>query len=431
MEGRPSSKRRSNSRNRSSFKEKQRRESWKDDRLNTITPTSGLDLLIRQALARNASPATYLFDEDGNRISPPASPLRRSVQPLESIADRMRQKRRSWYDGAEPGHGEDDDDKEARDPDAPSRLLALPTELQFFVFAHLGLSDLERLRRTCQFYRHILSPEYVRALFGGHQGLASQLTGHCQTCLASPGRASLILQPQTRPLSSKCFQCSVKARELGVGTRVPLASGAGAGAWVCRWCGWPVAGEAHSWANEQFHVQCYDRYYRVLWVFLCLGFAQFAVGVVAAALSLVYFRGELVVFAPTVVNFVLLWVCMAFLMFRGNRIRTYHWVGMVELVIMGLWIPPIYAVARDLQDGGVGSRPFESSVAALAFFATNMLFRLFNCIGNIVLTLGYDMTKHYAPQITLRRRLMNLLMTGLIYWTYPQCVEQRYPPDFN
>lgn len=59
------------------------------------------------------------------------------------------------------------------------------------------------------------------------------------------------------------------------------------------------------------------------------------------------------------------------------------------------------------------------------------LFRLLNVIGNVVLTLEYDMTKHYVPQITLRRRLLNLMMTGLIYWTYPQCVEQKYPPDFR
>lgn len=61
----------------------------------------------------------------------------------------------------------------------------------------------------------------------------------------------------------------------------------------------------------------------------------------------------------------------------------------------------------------------------------NRLFRLLNTIGNIALALGYDMTRHHVPQIMLRRRLFNLLMTGLIYWTYPQCVEQKHPPHFN
>lgn len=281
----------------SSLREK--RGSWRNDRLNTITPTSGLDLLIRQALSRTPT-QNYFFDEDGNPISPPSSPLRRSVQPLESIADRMRQKRRSWYEGGDGGNSDESLGTESGPSSAepPSRLLALPTELQFLVFAHLGLSDLERLRRTCQYYRHILSPEYVLALFGGYQGLASQLMGHCQNCLETPGRSSLILQPNTRPLSSKCFRCSVQARDHKVATRVPLANAGQA--WICRWCGWPVAG-SHSWASDQFHINCYDRYYRVLWVFLLLGFAQFSVGIVAGALSLVYFRHELVVFAPTVV----------------------------------------------------------------------------------------------------------------------------------
>lgn len=309
------------------------------------------------------------------------------MQPLENIADRMRQKRKSWYDG----------DGSPAEDDAPSRLLALPTELQFYVISYLGLSDLERLRRTCQYYRFLLSPEYVRALFGGQQGLASQLTGHCQDCLDTPGRNALILQSKNPPLSSKCFRCSVVDGELSVGAKVPLANAGKA--WVCRWCGWPVT-EAHSWASEQFHVGCHDRYYRVLWVFLFLGFAQFSAGIVAAALSLMYFRDELVVFAPTLVscslfifssvhvlsgvertrssqdlnpqvNFILLWVCMAFLMLRGNRIRTYHWVGIVELVIMALWIPPVYAVARDLERHS-GSTAYARSVAALAFFAVNM-----------------------------------------------------------
>ncbi|KAH8203752.1 hypothetical protein TruAng_002045 [Truncatella angustata] len=211
-------------RKRESLADKTPRDLWKDDRLNTITPTSGLDLLIRQAVARNSSSAAafYFFDEDGKPISPPASPLRRSIQPLENMADRMRQKRRSWYDP-------DDDDHDR--PAAESRLLALPTELQFCVITYLGLSDIERLRRTSRYYRFLLSPEYVRALFGGQQGLASQLTGHCQRCLETPGRSSLILQlqqqqqqPNGAPLSSKCFQCSVHERELKIGV-VRVAGG--------------------------------------------------------------------------------------------------------------------------------------------------------------------------------------------------------------
>lgn len=66
-----------------------------------------------------------------------------------------------------------------------------------------------------------------------------------------------------------------------------------------------------------------------------------------------------------------------------------------------------------------------------ADFPQPRLFRLLNCIGNILLMFEYNMTKHYVPEIPLRRRILNYLITGLIYWTYPQCVEQKYPPDFN
>lgn len=62
---------------------------------------------------------------------------------------------------------------------------------------------------------------------------------------------------------------------------------------------------------------------------------------------------------------------MAFLMLRGNRIRTYHWVGIVEMVIMALWIPPIYAVSRDMRRNTSG-KIYASSIAVLSFAALNM-----------------------------------------------------------
>jgi hypothetical protein len=202
-------------------------------------------------------------------------------------------------------------------------MLELPDELHLMIFSHLDFGDLERLRRTCHHYRQLLTLNFVRRLLDGPDGMASHLTAICQTCLDAPGRDKLILQsssqgPSTEeekrlsshqihigrtaplPVSSKCFDCAVRARDLHVGTHLPLADGSSA--WVCRWCGWPVGGGTHSWAGEQFHIACYDRYYRVLWLSLVLSFAQFAVGVVAATLSLMYFRGKVLVFAPTVVS---------------------------------------------------------------------------------------------------------------------------------
>ncbi|KAK6845747.1 hypothetical protein PG990_004098 [Apiospora arundinis] len=396
----------------------------KRNSLNSITPTSGLEFLVRRGVEGLHRVPSPIYDDEGNLIEhPPGSPLIRSaILPLESIADRMRER---WV--AANGHA-------AADPNAPSRLMALPLELHYLIIDQLRLGDVERLRRTCRFYHDLLTPDFVRELFGGPQALALQFAGVCQVCHYMPDEEAteitpaLILQPGSHPLTSKCFRCSVQNRDLHVGDAVVLANAGRA--WVCRWCGWPVVGGTHSADSEQFHGDCYERYYRVLWCFLMFGFAQFSVGVVAGALSLAYFREDLVVFVPSVINFVLLWVCMAFLVLRGNYVRTYHWVALVELIILGLWIPPLYMVAKNLEVH-LASRIRAATIAALVFFTVNMLFRLLNCVGNVLLMFEYNMTKHYMPEIPLRRRVLNYLITGLIYWTYPQCVEQKYPPDFN
>jgi hypothetical protein len=58
---------------------------------------------------------------------------------------------------------------------------------------------------------------------------------------------------------------------------------------------------------------------------------------------------------------------MAFLMLRGNRIRTYHWVGIVEFVIMALWVPPIYVVSKVSREliGRVSVYKFDCGVGFL------------------------------------------------------------------
>ncbi|KAI2465607.1 hypothetical protein F4781DRAFT_18620 [Annulohypoxylon bovei var. microspora] len=383
--------------------------------MNTITPTSGIDFLVRHGIEhlreKTASP-----DREGDGRGP--------TSPRSYLSTRSRV-RSGDYSCFQVGLSEQSSIAETR-----SRFIELPNELQYMIAAYLNFNEMERLRRTCRHFRFLLNPDFIRSHFGDDELFSRQLTSHCQSCLERPGRHSLILQQPPpsadRPLSSKCFRCAVSSRDLHVGTSVKLASDRPA--WVCRWCGWPIRGTAApSWAHEQFHAGCYDRYYRVLWGFLWLGFAQLAAGVVAAALSLIYFRGDMLVFPPAVASFALLWLCMAFLVFRGNRVRTYHWVGALELVILGLWIPPMCAVAR----GVGGGSPERSAVAALVFYAVNVIFRLLNFIGNIVLMCEYDMTKHYVPQQSLKRKLLNMLMAGLIYWTYPQCVEQRYSPDYN
>lgn len=319
--------------------------------MKTITPTSGIELLVNRGIDHLREKTTSP-DRDRDPEFGPTSP-------------------RSWR--SKPRSGDyscfqlDISSDEASSIEVRSPLVDLPNELQYMTAAYLGFGDMQRLRRTCRHFHGLLNADFVRQHFGGDEAYVRQLTSHCAACLERPGRHRLILQSvaNNRAPSSKCFRCAAAARELRVGRQVPLASARAA--WVCRWCGWPVAG-APSAAHEQFHVACYDGYYRVLWGFLLLGFAQFAAGVVAAALSLVYFRAHLLVLPPAVASFVLLWACMAFLVFRGNRVRTYHWVGALELLILALWVPPMYAVGRGVAEAGAG----RSAVAALVFYGVNV-----------------------------------------------------------
>jgi hypothetical protein len=39
----------------------------------------------------------------------------------------------------------------------------------------------------------------------------------------------------------------------------------------------------------------------------------------------------------------------------------------------------------------------------------------------------YDLTKHHMPDLSVRRKSLNLLMTCLIYWTYPPECRAEIP----
>lgn len=73
----------------------------------------------------------------------------------------------------------------------------------------------------------------------------------------------------------------------------------------------------------------------------------------------------------------------------------------------------------------------KPAAVIIAFIALNILFRLGNVLGNIVLISEYDRTKHYVPRIPIWRRFMNPILTALIFWTYPQHAERRFAPDWT
>lgn len=76
----------------------------------------------------------------------------------------------------------------------------------------------------------------------------------------------------------------------------------------------------------------------MLLAFFLLGWVQFFLGIAGSGLCWHYFRNDKLVLAPTIVGFLLMWFCIILIMFRGNKVRTYHVALFLELAIIGLWV---------------------------------------------------------------------------------------------
>ncbi len=254
----------------------------------------------------------------------------------------------------------------------PRHLLALPPEILLLILWRLDFADIVRLRKTCKQLHAVASPQQLRILLG-RDHLRMQLLSHCKTCLLYDPFRRRLLQPTLAdpgyPLASSCLDCAVKAGDsrIRVGKKINLANLDTV--WVCRWCGLPIV-DGGAFGCEQMHRFCYKRYNDALFLFFLLGWLQLGMGITAAGLAWKYYRGVALVFAPTVTSFLLLWICLGVLICRGNKRRTYHCTFVLELIILGLWIPPIYHVATEMADASDGPVP-KSTQATLALFTLN------------------------------------------------------------
>ncbi|KAK4159732.1 hypothetical protein QBC43DRAFT_293753 [Cladorrhinum sp. PSN259] len=311
-------------------------------------------------------------------------------------------------------------------------LLNLPPEILLLILGHTPFADIIRLRQTCKFIRAFASPAQIRTLLGP-EVVSQQLHNHCKTCLLyDPFGRQLLLSPLSEqgghPLSNQCHDCALRRNDsrIKVGKKVCLADHEAV--WVCRWCGYPIS-QAAAYGHEQFHRECYRGYNDALFFFFVLGFLQLFLGIVAGALAWKYFRKNVLVFAPSVASFVLLWLCLGFIIFRGNRRRTYHWTFSLELIILGLWILPVYSIASEIAKHPEDDVP-RSTQASLAMFGLNILFRLLNLLGNVILVFKPDLTRRRRPDVTAVKRAWYKVVCSLVFWTYPQSLEQKHPPDY-
>ncbi|KAK4239211.1 hypothetical protein C8A03DRAFT_32694 [Achaetomium macrosporum] len=351
------------------------------------------------------------------------------------------------HPGTKPDNNHNDNgnhDKNIHPPEPPPapeprrlHLLALPPEVLLMILQRLDFAAILRLSKTCKQLHQLATPSQISTLFGP-DWLQGQLQDHCRTCLVHDRSRSTFLTPYPRPrpenpyvypLASRCLDCAVKVRDprIRVGRKLDLANTHTV--WVCRWCGYPIIVDgANVYGCEQMHRLCYKRYNDALFVFFVLGWLQLGLGVVAAALAWRYFRDAVPVLAPTVTNFILMWICLAFLVLRGTWRRTYHYTLFLELTILALWIPPVYYVAGNIIDK---HDPVpKTTQATLAMFALNMFFRLIDFLGNIVLLCRFDSTEWARLGIPPWRRPFHYLATALVMWTYPQSLEQKFPPHY-
>lgn len=183
---------------------------------------------------------------------------------------------------------------------ALGRILELPMELQFIILRFLNFGDLERLRRTCHFFRDNITKPMIRELF---PSLKYELLSTCYQCLCyDPLRGRLVRPEETNeryPFASECLDCVAKGRGFMVGHKITL--GDFTYVWVCRWCGYPISYDG-AWNQPEFHHRCYRRFHKVLFYFFLVGCAQWVAIIVGSALCWSFHRKETIVLAPTTVS---------------------------------------------------------------------------------------------------------------------------------
>ncbi|KAJ4222243.1 hypothetical protein NW759_006665 [Fusarium solani] len=302
-------------------------------------------------------------------------------------------------------------------------LVKLPTELHMMIMEHLTFGQVESLRRTCRALRGRISKPVIREVF---PGIKFELLSTCYRCLCyDPLRDTLIRADESDaryPLASECLDCVAARGGFMVGRRYTL--GTWASVWVCRYCGYPVTSGA-AWNEPEFHRVCYRRFHWMLFYFFLVGIAQGFVTIIGSALCWGFYNKEKMVLAPTIVNFFMAsWVfCLTLL--RNVELRTYHWTLILELGILGLWIPPLLTILGSAQNRP--GRPSPADVATIFFVASNIMFRVVNVLGNAVLMSEYKLWRRHRPNQSLAQRALNKTAAILVFWTYPQSVEQKYP----
>ncbi|KAH6691351.1 hypothetical protein F5X68DRAFT_229207 [Plectosphaerella plurivora] len=341
-------------------------------------------------------------------------------------------------------------------------LLFLPMELQFLIYSNLKYGDLQKLRATTRYFRQLISLDFIRICLGS-PATDAELRFVCRSCMRydpvgrrlvwplahrgqpDPVTGRIVVQEDGSddeetpppnypgpglPFSAICSDCAVRARQLSPGEYV-LMDGGERKVRVCRWCGWPCHGHEDwgrnmedSWPRNgwELHPRCALAYQMVIIGYYVLVCIRSGIALVTYILLWRIFADEQLVVIPSVLGFLLMGIILGIIYVRGREIRTYHVVGTLEFSVLALGIPPLVVVIRTIEkeyDAGV--------IAAEILLISHLIIRLINVLGNFILFLEYDVTRHHAPDIPpLRKHFLNPLIAGLVFWTSPTALENMW-----
>ncbi|KAM0328681.1 hypothetical protein ACHAQA_005093 [Verticillium albo-atrum] len=298
-------------------------------------------------------------------------------------------------------------------------LLYLPMELQFLIGSHLGYGELQNLRCTNRFYRQLIDINFPAPSDG-------EVSDDDASIEAPPATSMTYCPDPSVPLAAHCADCAVRQGQLCPGEYVLTEAGERK-VRVCRWCGWPCGidrAKEEYWPRSarELHPRCAQVYQMVMVGYYILVCIRSGIACVTYILLWRLFADNQVVVVPSVMAFLLMGIILFIIWMRGREVRTYHIVGSLEFSILALGIPPLYVMVKQMQtdyDAGM--------IAAEVLLVTHLVVRLINVLGNIVLFLEYDVTKHHAPGLSpMRRHLINPLIAGLVFWTSPRALENLW-----
>ncbi|EGX88895.1 Cyclin-like F-box [Cordyceps militaris CM01] len=373
------------------------------------------------------APAATHFTTNGDEISIKPRKLDRltKLSALVNVAGLSRSRGRSPASRSRTARGA----QHGQESTLLDRFFALPPELQFTVLSYLDFGDLERLRRTCHVFRASITPQVVRSLL--HPNFNHHMHLTCRICLTQSrdhsGTTLLCTDKSDArwPLSSRCINCVWDQKGFDVGKKYLL--GNHSAAFVCRWCGYPIA--AHpAWNQPEFHKRCFKRYTQVVFLYYLTGVAQWLVVLIASGMCWRYFPSRAMWVAGVVsAGFVVtVWnYCLCAI--RGTLMRTYHFALVLEALIFASWFPPLLKLYR-INSQRTPYRAMNSyEMAMVVFILFNLICRGINIIGNAILLCEYKLWRHKKPDMSPARRTWIRTIELFIFFVEPQSVEHEYP----